>query len=177
MDAAIFELGYIYIYICNFGSRPRAGSMAGCAASPLRHPPPRILFKSSCILLVFVFNMYLLYLTYAWPPAAWPPGGVGREILYTTSWKRFMRLQNALELRQKLLYTTPSGWWWWWWCVDSLFRRRAPQRRPRASVGSCWLAQNTFNYLKIVDCPRYVKLYQCNLIYIYIHTHNFVFFV
>ena len=19
------------------------------------------------------------------------------------------------ELRQKLLYTNPSGWWWWWW--------------------------------------------------------------
>ena len=22
---------------------------------------------------------------------------------------------NVLELRQKLLYTTPSRWWWWWW--------------------------------------------------------------
>ena len=22
---------------------------------------------------------------------------------------------NVLELRQKLLYTTLSGWWWWWW--------------------------------------------------------------
>ena len=25
-----------------------------------------------------------------------------------------------LELRQKLLYTTPSGWWWW--CIGSVFR-------------------------------------------------------
>ena len=27
---------------------------------------------------------------------------------------------NVLELRQKLLYTTPSGWWWW--CIESVFR-------------------------------------------------------
>ena len=27
-----------------------------------------------------------------------------------------------LELRQKLLYTTPSGWWWLWWWLISLFR-------------------------------------------------------
>ena len=28
---------------------------------------------------------------------------------------------NGLELRQKLLYTTPSEWWWRW-CIKSLFR-------------------------------------------------------
>ena len=28
---------------------------------------------------------------------------------------------NVLGLRQKLLYTTPSGWWWWW-CIESVFR-------------------------------------------------------
>ena len=27
---------------------------------------------------------------------------------------------NVLALRQRLLYTTPSGWWWW--CIESLFR-------------------------------------------------------
>ena len=26
------------------------------------------------------------------------------------------------ELRQKLLYTTPSGWWW---CIESVFRNPA----------------------------------------------------
>ena len=25
---------------------------------------------------------------------------------------------NVLELRQKLLYNTPSRWrWWWWWWI------------------------------------------------------------
>ena len=28
---------------------------------------------------------------------------------------------TVLELRQRILYTTPSGWWWWW-CLKSLFR-------------------------------------------------------
>ena len=28
---------------------------------------------------------------------------------------------TVLELRQTLLYTTPSGWWWWW-CLKSVFR-------------------------------------------------------
>ena len=27
---------------------------------------------------------------------------------------------DCVELRQKLLYTTPSGWWWW--CIESGFR-------------------------------------------------------
>ena len=27
---------------------------------------------------------------------------------------------SVLELRQKLLYTTPSGWWW---CIESVFRK------------------------------------------------------
>ena len=31
---------------------------------------------------------------------------------------------KVLELRQKFLYTTPSGWWWWWWWIKSFFRRR-----------------------------------------------------
>ena len=26
---------------------------------------------------------------------------------------------TVLEMRQKLLYTTPS---WWWWCIESVFR-------------------------------------------------------
>ena len=34
---------------------------------------------------------------------------------------------NVLELRQKLPYTTPSGWWW---CIKSFFR--APRRVRRA---------------------------------------------
>ena len=29
---------------------------------------------------------------------------------------------NVLELRQKLLYTTPSGWWW---CMKLIFRRHS----------------------------------------------------
>ena len=28
---------------------------------------------------------------------------------------------TVLELRQTLLYTTPSGRWWWW-CIESVFR-------------------------------------------------------
>ena len=29
-------------------------------------------------------------------------------------------ITTVLELRQKLLHTTPSGWWWW--CIESVFR-------------------------------------------------------
>ena len=36
---------------------------------------------------------------------------------------------NVLELRQKLLCTTPSGWWWWW-CRKSFFRDRVRGRAP-----------------------------------------------
>ena len=44
----------------------------------------------------------------------------------------------VLELRQKPLYTTPSGWWWcwwcwwcwwWWWCIESVFREKAAAGR------------------------------------------------
>ena len=34
--------------------------------------------------------------------------------------------ETVPDLRQKPLYTTPSGWWWWWWwwwwCIESVFR-------------------------------------------------------
>ena len=40
---------------------------------------------------------------------------------------------NMLELRQRLLYTTPSGWWWWWWCIESVFRITS---QSRSTIGS-----------------------------------------
>ena len=38
---------------------------------------------------------------------ACPLALLGRE-------KAISETADALELRQKLLHTTPSGWWWWW---------------------------------------------------------------
>ena len=38
--------------------------------------------------------------------------------IYTIKhWEVTSQTAAALESRQKLLHTTPSGWWWWWWCI------------------------------------------------------------
>ena len=44
---------------------------------------------------------------------------VGREILYHHHLEATFETATATELRQKTLYTTPSGWWW---CIESVFR-------------------------------------------------------
>ena len=61
---------------------------------------------------------------------------LGREIPYTTSWKAVPETTSVLGLRQKLLYTTPSGWWW---SINSLFRATEVRRRPFFRTNVCFL--------------------------------------
>ena len=69
---------------------------------------------------------------------------------------------NVLELKQKLLYTIPSGWWWWWWwwlwwwwCIESVFRmmHHARGESHGGALPSCFFAPKTMN----TDTPGYHK--------------------
>ena len=63
---------------------------------------------------------------------------------------------NVLELRQKLLYTTPSEWWWW--CIKSVFRM--------PEIGELHIVPR-------ISCPSREMNINDNL-YIYIYIYIYV---
>ena len=56
---------------------------------------------------------------------------------------------NVLELKQKLLYTTPSGWWW---CIESVFRILAMAYDGETSQALVWYR---------APCKIHVYVYVC----------------
>ena len=64
---------------------------------------------------------------------------------------------NVLELRQKLLYTTPSGWWW---CIKSVFRYfivRTLQIKIPESASSCKVCSLLTAYISVRTLDPNIK--------------------
>ena len=77
----------------------RPGSVGSTAAQA---PPRSHLGREICLLINYSFvDCCLLY---------GKRDSIRHHLLEVT-----FETATVPELRQKLLYTTPSGWWWWWW--------------------------------------------------------------
>ena len=58
------------------------------------------------------------------------------------------------ELRQKLLYTTPSGWWWW--CIESILQLSC--YCPDAmSLTHCKLCSTTVSSTRVFRVPCFLN--------------------
>ena len=110
-------------------------------------------------------------------------GLLGREILYHHLLEAISETATVLELRQQLLYTTPSGWWR---CIRSLFRTIVIWSQVDLAVteqtpGS-YRGDRTQNRLKghiyiyiYIYTHIYIYVYIYIYIYIYIYTYIYIY--
>ena len=85
------------------------------------------------------------------------------------------------ELRQKPLYTTPSGWWW---CIESVFRKYSSPLSPGRRVAGPGVRGRrrrehmyTYIYIYIYIIYKkymYIHMYICVYIYIYIYIYTYI---
>ena len=90
---------------------PMSNTLLGQAERPWNKKTPRTGFEAGCVEVEARDAPQPIDLRYG------KRDSIHRHLLEAVS-----ETANVLELRQKLLYTTPSGWWWWW-CIESVLRR------------------------------------------------------